>query len=124
MQFIVKLDGTIQVTATDGAALDDKLVRDAIDAHLDDVMNELLVLGAEDPAINVDFGTRHVTLEVLVEAKNPVGATALASGILRTAIHAAGGHTPDWPNEDESVWSVSLLDISATAVAPPELADA
>lgn len=121
MQFIVKYDGTINVTTDGGAALDADAVKAAVDSHLDDVMEELLVLGAEDPSISVDFGTCHVELEVLVEAKNPVGATALASGLLRTAIHAAGGHTPDWPNELASAWSVSLLDIHATAVPAASL---
>jgi hypothetical protein len=116
MQYVVKYEATINVAAVDGTPFDEQAIRVAIEEHLDDVMEELLVLGAGDPAISGDMAQRTVTMEVLVDAKSPVAATAQASGLLRTAIHAAGGHTPDWPNEDASVWSVELMDISATLV--------
>lgn len=116
MKFIVNLEGSIDVTSDDTALATDAERRSTIEAHLDDVMDELLTLAADDPTIDVDLATGHLSLAVVVEAKNPVGATAQASGLFRTAIHAAGGHTPDWPNEDNPSWAVRLMDLRATPV--------
>lgn len=115
MKFTVRLQGSIDVT-TDDEPVSDAERCSMIEAHLDDVMDELLTLAADDPTIDVDLSTRHVSLALVVEAKNPVGATAQASGLFRTAIHAAGGHTPDWPNEDNPSWGVRLMDLRATPV--------
>lgn len=116
MRFIVSLEGSIDVTSDGDAPVTDQDRRTAIESHLDNVMDELMTLAAEDPTIDVNVETGHVSLAVVVEARNPIGATAQASGLFRTAIHAAGGHTPDWPNEDRASWGIRLMDLRATPV--------
>lgn len=84
-----------------------------VEAHLDEVMSELLALDAEDPSIDVDLSERRVTLAVTVDAPNPLEAIDKASGFIRTAIHAAGGATPDWPAPDAGAWGIRLVRVQS-----------
>lgn len=121
MKFAVRFQGIIDVTdepdlfdRLDGASqpTDAEVMED----HLDGVMDELLTLGAEDPAIDLEISTGRVTFTVTIDGQNPVAAIAQASGLFRTAIHAAGGCTPDWPNPDHDAWSLRLLDVQSSEV--------
>ena len=89
----------------------------AIEHHLDNVMEELLKLDALDPTIGL--GDDLVDFSVMTEAINPVDAVNKASGTLRTAIHAAGGGTPDWPKVSDEVWGVWLVSVRTDAVLSP-----
>lgn len=100
MNFAVRLRGTI-VASSD----------QAVESHLDDFMKELLHLRAEDPSIDVDLSTRAVDLSVLVRAANPLEAVIHASGFIRSAIHAAGGATPDWPGAQADAWAIRLVSV-------------
>lgn len=59
-------------------------------------MEELLELGTEDAAIGAAGREGTVEISGTVEAESPDEAITKGAGLIRTAIHAAGGHTPDW----------------------------
>jgi hypothetical protein len=64
---------------------------------LDAVMDELVKLHATDPSIGGTLPDGDVELSLAVEAETLEEATGSAFGTIRTAIHAAGGGTPGWP---------------------------
>ena len=64
---------------------------------LDAVMDELVKLHATDPSIGGALPDGDVELSLAVEAETLEEATGSAFGTIRTAIHAAGGGTPGWP---------------------------
>lgn len=73
--------------------------RDGLDEHTDVVMEQLLALeGAdlEDSAVGVNLATGRVEIEVVAHGPNFEAAIDVGSSAIRTAIHAAGGSTPDW----------------------------
>jgi hypothetical protein len=80
------------------------------EASLDRVMDELLRLGAENPAIGGAMQTGEVEISVTVDAASPEDAVPMALTTIRTAIHAAEGHTPDWPRLDERALKASILE--------------
>jgi len=82
--------------------------REELELHIDSVMEELLRLEAVDPSVDVNFSRATIHMHVRVGAANPVDATIAASGLFRSAIHAAGGSTPDWPSPGDQTWSVQL----------------
>jgi hypothetical protein len=115
MHFKVALTGNVFVVDLDGNPVaDDEHV---IEAHLDQVMDELLDLDAQDPSIDLDrAASNEVAFSVLVEAVNPLDAVNEASGLLRTAIHAASGATPDWPGPSDKEWAVTLVSVSTELI--------
>lgn len=73
--------------------------RDVLDEHTDRVMVELLALEDDklsDSAVGVDLGTGTVEIEVIARGETFADAVDIADGAVRTAIHAAGGSTPNW----------------------------
>jgi hypothetical protein len=64
---------------------------------LDVVMEELVKLDVTDPSIGGTLSDGNIELTLAVEAETLEKATASAFGTIRTAIHAAGGGTPGWP---------------------------
>lgn len=64
--------------------------------HLDTVMAELVALGTTDPAVGADAEARIVEIELVAESVDLLDAIRDALADIRTAIHAAGGSTPDW----------------------------
>lgn len=113
VEFAVELRGCISIQGSSDRSADAAI----IEKHLDQVMEELMVLDAQDPSIELDLtNDNEVTFSLAVEVPNPVSAVEIASGLLRTAIHAAGGGTPDWPNIDDEAWSIQLLGISSSIV--------
>ena len=120
MNFVVMLLGEVRVQDGNGEVPSN--VDDVIEKHLDDVMEELDNLGTGDPSIELDLTKVHpqVTFQVLVHAANPMGAASQASGLLRTAIHAAHGATPDWPGPQDERWYVRLLSMKSELLESPE----
>lgn len=114
----VELVGTITVSP---AGDDDDVV---VEQHLDMVMDELCTLGAVDPDIALDLGDYTVTLTATINAPNPVAAVQEASTLFRTAIHAAGGATPDWPDAFAEAWAIRLTSVQAVVEPDRELVDA
>jgi hypothetical protein len=80
---------------------------------LDSVMEEMLSLGAHDASIEASLGERQVAIFVRVEAPNPIDAIGEASVVIRSAIHAAGGGTPDWPKALDKAWGIQLENVSS-----------
>jgi hypothetical protein len=64
---------------------------------LDVVMEELVKLDVTDPSIGGTLSDGDIELTLAIEAETLEKATASAFGTIRTAIHAAGGGTPGWP---------------------------
>jgi hypothetical protein len=86
---------------------------DQLDAHLDQVMEELLRLGAADPSINATLATGAVEVSIAVDAPTFEKAAETGLATLRTAVHAAGGATPDWPTElPPQRWGIALEETS------------
>lgn len=100
------------------------LERAGLDHYLDQVMEELLSLEAMDPSIDVEFSTATVRVAVGIGASNPLDAAGKASGFIRSAIHAAGGMTPDWPSPADPTWTIEMTAVEAqVAVQGEHLAD-
>jgi hypothetical protein len=70
---------------------------DRLEMQLDRVMEELIRLGVEDPAIGGTLSTGEVEISITVEAESLEDAVPKAMTALRAAIHAADGATPGWP---------------------------
>jgi hypothetical protein len=110
VRFGVTLDGTISVGPTASADADA-----LVESHLDTVMDELMTLNASDADIALDSTDGyHVAFSVVVTASNPIAAVDEASGLIRSAIHAAGGNTPDWPNPHDDAWAVRLIGVRSS----------
>ena len=60
-------------------------------------MDELVKLHAADPSVGGTLPDGDVELSLAVEADTLEEATGSAFGTIRTAIHAASGGTPGWP---------------------------
>ncbi|UPK62465.1 hypothetical protein MYP14_16920 [Rhodococcus pyridinivorans] len=76
------------------------------------------VEGPEDVDLGFDLSTGTLSISMVVEADSQAHALEDAVAAARTAIHATGGHTPEW---DE------IADLSedhfASTVRPAELVD-
>lgn len=88
-----------------------------VERRLDDVMEELLHLQSADPSIEATLEDGSVRISVTVTAADPLQAANEASGLIRAAVHAAGGGTPDWPDAGHRAWSMRLLGVSANQAA-------
>lgn len=71
--------------------------RGTLEAQLDGIMEELCGLGITDPWIGATMSTGEVDVSLQVEAASMDEAFVQAMATIRSAIHAAGGGTPDWP---------------------------
>jgi len=71
----------------------------AFEDHLERVMNSLVSLNAIDPSVGGSITNRVVEIDVAVEAANADEAQEIGSGIIRSAVHAARGHTPSWSTD-------------------------
>lgn len=87
---------------------------------LDKVMDELEHLRAVDPVIDLNLEKHEVGFEVVVQAENAVTAVNYASGLLRSAVHAVGGATPNWPGLEADIWSIQLIGITSEQVNNPQ----
>lgn len=81
--------------------LDEDASRDVVVSHVDDVMTELIKLSEtdcpiSDPAVSLDLGRKEVLVELRADGGDFDEVAALVDSCLRSAIHAAGGRTPDW----------------------------
>lgn len=112
MNFLVALDCLVTISDEAGEA-PDVLIED----HLDEVMEEMERLGAGDPSIDLDLTCGKVGFSVLVLADNPLDAVDAASSVVRSAIHAAGGATPNWPDVNDRAWAVKLVAVRSEPVA-------
>ena len=56
-----------------------------------------------DPAVSTEYDRDVVLVELVVVGKPYVGALDTALAVVRTAIHAIGGGTPDWPSPEAFV---------------------
>ncbi|MGI8774695.1 MAG: hypothetical protein ACR2KQ_06735 [Actinomycetota bacterium] len=71
-----------------------------IEAHLDDVMVELLQMQeAADPMIETTFSKGEVRISVTVKARSEKKAAEKADALVRSAVHTAGGFTGGWDIE-------------------------
>ncbi|HUP70608.1 MAG TPA: hypothetical protein VM142_12460 [Acidimicrobiales bacterium] len=73
-----------------------------IENHLDLVMDELGKLGA-DPDMVATLAEGRVEIEVAAVGDDALEAMAQGLATIRTALHAAGAGTPNWPREADFV---------------------
>lgn len=76
-----------------------------LENFLELVMDELRQLEGSEHDLGAVLARGEIRLSVLVEVPTPLDAVITGSGIIRTAIHAAGARTPDW--------SLERLEVSA-----------
>ena len=71
---------------------------DDLDQLLDRVMEELEKLhNVEDPDLTASLATGKVSIMVTVEGSDTLDAAVAAMAAIRTAFHATGVATPEWP---------------------------
>jgi hypothetical protein len=70
---------------------------DHLEAQLDRVMEKLIRLGVEDPAIAGTSSAGEIEISITIDAESLEDAAPKAMTTLRAAIHAAQGSTPGWP---------------------------
>ena len=116
MHFVVTLSGTISVSDEDGNQPAN--VGELLSSYLSSVMDEFCTMNVMDPDIELDLNTCSVQFAILVEAADPDVAISTASPLVRSAIHGAGGATPDWPDSDHQAWAVRQIWFSARPVEP------
>ena len=78
--------------------------RDSLVAQVDGVMQALVDLEEvdqrlSDSSVSLDLGEMRVVIEVDVAGGDYQECVSHALGAIRTAIHAAGGATPQWPSD-------------------------
>lgn len=74
---------------------------DAFNRFLDAVQDELLKLDSvSDPTVSASLTNRTISILLTVDADSPESLVAVAMGAIRTAFHAAGAATPNWPTKD------------------------
>ena len=122
LSFRVVMEGTVFPADSEFKPVDvsDDVRVKVIEQQLDRVMEHLLDdERTGDPAIDACLAEGVVVISLAVAAENPVDATNLASMILRAAIHAAGGATPDWPPLRSAEWGMILkgLNVRESALA-------
>lgn len=96
---------------------------DALDAHLDDVTDALVELAegdeqVHDPDVSARLALAEVEVTVVVEAPDPLAAMARGTGVIRAAVHAAGGSTPAWEREAASPWALEFRESSQRRLEP------
>jgi hypothetical protein len=93
MRYLVQTEGFI--VDSDG----NPLAREAFEALLDEVMDELLKLDVVDPDMGATLSSGQVRLGVVVDAQDFAKAHKVGSGQIRSALHAANVATPGWSME-------------------------
>ncbi|MEX2587999.1 MAG: hypothetical protein WD602_08415 [Actinomycetota bacterium] len=67
-----------------------------LDVIVELIMDELVDLDAADAYVDAEGKSARLEIGVAASADEYHEAIAMANSAVRTAIHAAGGHTPDW----------------------------
>lgn len=71
---------------------------DELEQFLDRVMEELLSLEhVEDSTLTAALARGRFSIMLMVDADLPESAAAIGMAAIRSAFHAAGASTPDWP---------------------------
>jgi hypothetical protein len=90
----------MKLTMVAGFDVSDESRNDAeeLERFLDRVMDELLKLyGVEDSTLTASLAEGRFSIMLTVEAPYPESAAAIGMSTIRTAFHAAGASTPEWP---------------------------
>lgn len=94
---IVRVIAPFRVTASAHTSLD-------IGDHVDSVADALFEMpDVFDVSMDMNKGERLVEFGVSAEGDTEGQAVDLALACIRTAIHTAGGNTPDWPARDDAL---------------------
>lgn len=78
---------------------DDEGLAEALEEHLDAVMEELLKLDAQDVSIGGSMTQGDVEITITVEAETYEEAVRRGLSCIRSALHAAGAHTHGWEQD-------------------------
>jgi hypothetical protein len=74
---------------------------DQLSVALDQVMEELIRLGVEDPAIGGSMTSGGIEISLTMDAESPEEAIPKGAATVRSAVHAAQVATPNWPAFDK-----------------------
>jgi hypothetical protein len=74
----------------------------SLEEHVYEVLDHLGHLDVHDETISADLKTGLVTIELVAGGDTEGAALEVGLGAIRSAIHAAGGCTPDWPTLDDA----------------------
>ncbi len=81
-----------------------------LEQFLDRVMEELLTLdNVEDPTLTATLARGRFSIMLTVEADLPENAAVVGMAAIRTAFHAAGAATPNWPTFHDLSIGTSLV---------------
>jgi hypothetical protein len=86
-----------------------------LDAQTDAVMDYLVDLEdstLNDSSMDVTFSQSLVTISVLARKETLEDALEHGSSAIRTAIHSAGGSTPDWISPEPSLSQTSKYEVT------------
>ena len=97
--------------------------RDTVDAATSALMDALIDLEnsdnhLSDADLTVNLASGVVEVQMVIEAEDLGDAANYAHCVLRTAIHATGGHTPGWETQD------AMLRVGPETTSDEFLADA
>ena len=81
------------------------------DAFIDAVMEELSDLDVVDPDMVGSFADRTVAFTMGIEAEDFEDAVPVFLSALRSALHAAGAHTPEWPVFERHIQAIRPLEL-------------
>lgn len=82
----------------------------SLEEQLDQVMEELVGIGVIDPSIGATLDDGDIEISLTAEGDTLEEALQRAFGDIRTAIHAAEGATPNWPEVTGHGVTAQLLD--------------
>jgi len=94
-------------------AVETDLDLEGFHGHGESVMEELLKLEAcnddfTDSTVSTDATRQQITIELYFFTDSTVTAVQRAFHLMRTAVHASGGSTPNWPDLDTDTLAEAL----------------
>lgn len=96
---------------------------DELESHLEAVLDELMEnRDAIDPTLSATLTKGDFVIEFEVGADTFQEAQDKILLLVRSAIHAAGGATPDWPASTTSKWEIETRRHTTAAVDDDNLA--
>jgi hypothetical protein len=82
----------------------------SLEEQLDRVMEELVGIGVVDPSIGAALPDGNIEISLSAEGPTLEAALQRAFADIRTAIHAAEGATPNWPEVTGQGVTAQLVD--------------
>jgi hypothetical protein len=113
-----------RLTTTDDDAVLSPTQQDDVEHVFEQTMDELIELGATDSSVSGSCATGEIRISVLVppHGKTQIDHMRDVDAMVRSALHAAGVHTPDWNGPDH--YRLSMDEWDEMSYQKSELLDA